>query len=169
MNYVLTESTAKWLREQMARSRGYVPAQPLPARQVKRDFAASTGAPKYHLRYSTQTTTEGGQTTTTASIGEGAVQIGGYTYFTNGGTVANMGSGTQYVCAVVALASGTVSFSAYASTSALNTAQSDMSKYIFPLYKVVDYKVEIDYRPMPNAGCWEIAEGVGNVGSGGTA
>ena len=165
MNYVLTESTMKWLREQMARSRGYTPAAQTPSRQVKRDLSIPTGQPHYHFRYSTSTTTENGTTSTTASIGEGAVQIGGYTYFTAGGTVANMGSGTKYVCVVVTLGSGTVSFAAYASTSALNQAQSDLSKYIFPLYRVVDYSVDLDYRPMPNAGCWEIAEGVSNGGT----
>lgn len=121
----------------------------------------------FHFRFISTTQTANGQTTTTYSIGEGAVQIGGYTYFTAGGTITGMGSGTKYVCAVVALASGAISFAAYASTSALQTAQSDLTKYIFPLYKVVDYSVALDYRPMPNAGCWEIAESVSNGGSGG--
>ena len=168
MNYVLTESTMQWLREQMARSRGYTPAAQTPSRQVKRDTSMPTGQPHYHLRFISTTQTSNGQTTTTYSIGEGAVQIGGYTYFTAGGTITGMGSGTRYVCAVVTLASGTVAFAAYASTSALQTAQSDLTKYIFPLYKVVDYSVALDYRPMPNAGCWEIAESVSNGGGGGS-
>ena len=44
---------------------------------------------------------------------------------------------------------------AYQSTSALNAAQLDVTKYIFPIYKVTDYAVVLDYRPMPNAGVWE--------------
>ena len=123
------------------------------------------GAPTFHFRFSTSTTTTNGETSTSASIGEGAVQIGGYTYFSGGGTISGMDGGTKYVCAVVSLPGGSVTFNAYASTTALNSAQSDMSKYIFPLYKVVDYAVEVDYRPMPNAGCWEIAESVSNGGS----
>lgn len=165
MKYVLSESSAQWLREQMARSRGYTAATPTPSRQIKRDFASGTGAPKFHFKFSTTTTTSGGTTTTTATVGEGAVQIGGYTYFAAGGTVANMGSGTQYVCVVVTLATGAVTFAAYSSTSALNTAQSELSRYIFPLYKVVDYAIALDYRPLPQAGCWEIAESVGNGGA----
>lgn len=35
---------------------------------------------------------------TTASIGEGAVQIGGYTYFSNGGSVYGAGTGTWWIC-----------------------------------------------------------------------
>lgn len=128
------------------------------------DGSLSSDGRRFHFGY-TKTTSSG---ETTVTIGEGVVNIGGYAYFSAGGTVANMGSGTQYVCAVVTLASGSVTFAAYSSTSALNTAQSDMSKYIFPLYKVVDYNVEIDYRPMPNAGCWEIAESVSNGGTSGS-
>lgn len=122
---------------------------------------------KFHFKYTHTVETEEGETepTHTVSIGEGVVQIGGYTYFAQGGTVSNMDGGTRYVCAVVSLPGGSVTFNAYASTTALNSAQSDMSKYIFPLYKVVDYAVEVDYRPMPNAGCWEIAESVSNGGS----
>lgn len=171
MNYVLTESTARWLREQMARSRGYSAAAQTPSRQIKRDFGGAPAAqPKFHFRYTHTVETEEGEIepTHTVTIGEGAVQIGGYTYFSAGGSVANMGSGTVYVCAVVTLGSGGVMFAAYASAAALNTAQSDMTKYIFPLYKVVDYKVELDYRPMPNAGCWEIAESVSNGGTSGS-
>lgn len=166
--YVLGESAARFLREQMANARGYQPAQPLPSRQLKRDVSMSTGGPNYHLRYIVSTQTNNGTTTTTYSIGEGAVQIGGYTYFTAGGSIANIGSGVQYVCAVVDLSTGTVAFAAYASTALLNVAQSDMSKYIFPLYRLVDYVVELDYRPMPNAGCWEVAESVGGSGSSGS-
>ena len=120
----------------------------------------------FHFKYSSEYDPEEDETTVT--IGEGAVQIGGYTYFAAEDEVLNMDDGTQYVCAVVALGTGAVTFAAYASTSALNTAQSDMTKYIFPLYKVVDYKVELDYRPMPNAGCWEIAESVSNGGTSGS-
>lgn len=167
--YVLGENAARFLREQMANARGYQPAQPLPSRQLKRDMSTtSTGGPNFHLRFIVETETDNGTTTTTYSIGEGAVQIGGYTYFTAGGEIANLGSGTQYVCAVVALGAGTVTFAAYASTALLNVAQSDMSKYIFPLYRLNNYSVEMDYRPMPNAGCWEIAESEGGSGSSGS-
>lgn len=117
---------------------------------------------RFHFAYSK--TVE--NNTTTVTIGEGVVNIGGYSYFSGGGTVSNMGGGTKYICAVVALGAGTVTFAAYASTSAINSAQSDMSKYIFPLYKTVDYVIVLDFRPMPNAGCWEIAESVGSGSSG---
>lgn len=117
---------------------------------------------RFHFAY-TKTTENN---TTTVAIGEGVVNIGGYSYFSGGGTVSGMGVGTKYICAVVAISSGSVSFVAYASTSAINTAQGDLTKYIFPLYKTVDWVVTVDYRPMPNAGCWEIAESVGSSGSG---
>lgn len=125
------------------------------------DGSLSSDGRGFHFGY-TKTASNG---TTTVTIAEGVVNIGGYSYFAAGGVVAGMGNGTQYVCAVVALSSGSVSFAAYASPAALNMAQSDMTRYIFPLYKVVDYDVEVDYRPMPNAGCWEIAESVSNGGS----
>ena len=124
------------------------------------DGSLASDSHLFHFGY-TKTTSSG---TTTVSIGEGVVNIGGYTYFAAGGTVSGMGSGTQYVCAVVTLASGAVSFAAYSTTSALNAAQGDLTKYIFPLYKVVDYEISVDYRPMPNAGSWEIAESVSNGG-----
>lgn len=117
---------------------------------------------KFHFGYNKEDDGEGGVTVT---IDDGVVQIGGYTYFVSHGEVANMGEGTQYVCVEVSLGNGAATFKAYASPAALNTAQSDMTKYIFPLYKVVDYAVALDYRPMPNAGCWEIAESVSNGGS----
>ncbi len=171
MNYVLSEKAAKWLRRQMAKDRGYKPATAAPSRLIRRDASGGGGNPAFHFKYSHSEEppeVEGGDSTHTVSIGEGVVQIGGYTYFSQGGTVSNMDGGTRYVCAVVSLPGGSVTFYAYASTSALNSAQSDMSKYIFPLYKVIDYAVKIDYRPMPNAGCWEIAESVSNGGTGGS-
>ena len=168
MKYLLSEKCAQWLRKQMAKDRSYHPAAAAPSRLVRRDTSGGVGGTaSFHFKYSHSTATSGGQTTHEVTIGEGAVQIGGYTYFASGGAVANMGDGTKYVCAVVAISSGAVTFAAYASTSALNTAQSDMAKYIFPLYKVVDYAVVLDYRPMPNAGCWEIAESVSNGGTSG--
>ena len=168
MNYVLSEKSAAWLRRQMAKDRGYKPATAAPSRLVRREAAGGTGNPAFHFKYthSVEAAEEaGGDPTHTVTIGEGAVQIGGYTYFAQGGTVSNMDDGTRYVCAVVSLPGGSVTFNAYASTTDLNSAQSDMSKHIFPLYKVVDYAVKVDYRPMPNAGCWEIAESVSNGGS----
>ena len=120
-------------------------------------FTEPDDGSRFHFAY-IATIASGG---TSVAIGEGVVNIGGYSYFAAGGTVSNMGSGTRYICAVVALGSGAVTFAAYSSTSDINTAQSDMSKYVFPLYKVIDYVVTVDYRPMPNAGCWEIAESIG--------
>ena len=124
-------------------------------------FDGGDGA-RFHFAYSKQTANG----STTASIGEGVVQIGGYSYFSGGGTISGMGGGTRYVCAVVTISSGGVSFVAYQTTGAINTAQGDLTKYIFPLYKTVDYIVAVDYRPMPNAGVWEIAESVGSGSSG---
>lgn len=117
---------------------------------------------RFHFSYNKEDDGNGG---TTVTIGDGAVQIGGYTYFVEHDEVDNMSGGTQYICVVVNLAGGSATFRAYASTAALNQAQGDMSKYIFPLYKVVDYAITMDYRPMPNAGSWEIAESVSNGGS----
>lgn len=51
-----------------------------------------------------------------------------------------------------------IDFVQYPTTQALNNAQGDLTKYIFPIYKVVDGEIAVDYRPMPNAGCWEVAE-----------
>ena len=158
MKYVLGESAARFLREQMVKDRSYKPAQPLPSREVRRDFAGVASAPaaKFHFKYTHEESSSGGQTTHTVTIGEGAVQIGGFTIFASQGTVASgLTSGTCYICAQVVLSTGAVSFVGYASTSAIQSAQLDMTKYIFPLYKLNDYAVVLDYRPMPNAGVWE--------------
>ena len=155
MNYVLTEKTAQWLRTQMAKSRGYHPAPAAPSRLLRRDAVGGTGGPAFHFKYSHTASTSGGQTTHTVTIGEGAVQLGGFTHFVASGTVANMAGGTVWVCVQVALGTGTGSFVAFQSTVALNTAQLDVTKYIFPIYKVTDYAVVLDYRPLPNAGVWE--------------
>lgn len=116
---------------------------------------------KFHFAWSTSLSGSGQNRITTAHIGEGVVQIGGYSYFSGGGDVQNLLSTQQYVCAEVSLAdgsAGSIAFKGYNSISALVTAQRDLSKYIFPLYKTQNYAVEVDYRPMPNAGCWEVAE-----------
>lgn len=156
MNYVLSERAAKWIEAQMAKSRGYRPAEAAPSRLVRRGAAGGgTGGPPFHFKYTHTATTEGGQTTHTVTIGEGAVQLGGFTHFVASGAVSGMASGTVWVCVQIALSSGTGSFVAYSSTAALNTAQLDVTKYIFPIYKVTDYAVVLDYRPMPNAGVWE--------------
>ena len=42
-----------------------------------------------------------------------------------------------------------------------------MTKYIFPIYKLVNGEVAVDYRPMPNAGCWEVAESYSQSSNGG--
>lgn len=166
--YVLGENAARFLRDQMANARGYTPAQPLRPREVKRDFAGGGGSgPPFHFRYSHEVETAEGesQPTHTVTIGEGAVQLGGFTVFVAGGTVSGMGDGTKWICVQVALTSGsgssgstpagTTTFVAFSSTSDLNSAQLDVTKYIFPIYKVTDYAVVLDYRPMPNAGVWE--------------
>ena len=157
MNYVLSQKAARWLEAQMAKSASYQPATAAPSRLVRRDMAGGGGgSPAFHFKYSHTATTSGGQTTHTVTIGEGAVQLGGFTIFASQGTVASgLTSGTCYVCASVALSTGTVSFVGYSSTSAIQSAQLDMTKYIFPLYKLNDYAVVLDYRPMPNAGVWE--------------
>lgn len=171
--YVLGENAARFLRDQMANARGYTPAQPLRPREVKRDFAGGGGSgPPFHFRYSHSVETEEGETqpTHTVTIGEGAVQLGGFTVFSAGGTVSGMGAGTKWICVQVALTSGsgssgsgasgstpagTTTFVAFSSTADINSAQLDVTKYIFPIYKVTDYAVVLDYRPMPNAGVWE--------------
>lgn len=51
-----------------------------------------------------------------------------------------------------------IGFEKYATTQSINYEQGDLTKYIFPLYKVSDGEVLVDYRPMPNAGCWEMSE-----------
>ena len=173
MKYVLDENAARFLRELMAKERGYKPAQPLRPREVKRDFAGGGGSgPPFHFRYSHVVETAEGesQPTHTVTIGEGAVQLGGFTVFAAGGTVSGMGDGTKWICVRVALTSGsgssgsgssgstpagTTTFVAFSSTSDINSAQLDVTKYIFPIYKVTDYAVVLDYRPMPNAGVWE--------------
>lgn len=116
---------------------------------------------KFHFAWSTSLSGSGQNIVTVAHIGEGVVQIGGYSYFSGGGDVQDLLSTQQYVCAEVSLAdgsAGSIAFKGYNSISALVTAQRDLSKYIFPLYKTQNYKVVVDYRPMPNAGCWEVAE-----------
>lgn len=155
MKYVLGESAARFLREQMAKERAYKPAQPLPSREVRRDFAGGGGSPPFHFKYQHSSATSGGTTTHTVTIGEGAVQLGGFTHFVSSGSVSGMASGTVWICVQIALSSGAGSFVAYQSTSALNAAQLDVTKYVFPIYKVTDYAVVLDYRPMPNAGVWE--------------
>lgn len=160
MKYVLGENAARFLREQMAKDRNYKPAQPLPSREVRRDFAGGVSSkPKFHFAFKPGASS--------ISIGEGAVQIGGYTYFVaEQALVEDISSGTWYVCVRVALAMGTATFTAFGSTSALQAAQADMAYYVFPLYRTVDGVVDLDYRPMPNAGSWEIAESQPNNGGG---
>lgn len=109
------------------------------------------GGSRFHFAYSAET----GEGSTTVTIGEGAVQLGGFTHFIASGNVNYMGSGTQWICVVVDLSDGSGRFVAYSNVSALNAAQLDVSKYVFPIYKVVDYEVVLDYRPLPNAGVWE--------------
>ena len=155
MKYVLGEGAARFLREQMAKDRSYKPAQPLPSREVRRDFAGGGGSPPFHFKYRHSSATSGGTTTHTVTIGEGAVQLGGFTHFIDGGSMSGLTNGTNWICVQIALSNGTGSFVAYQSTAALNAAQLDVTKYIFPIYKVTDYAVVLDYRPMPNAGVWE--------------
>lgn len=117
-------------------------------------------AGKFHFDWSSTLSGEG-EPTKVGHISEGVVQIGGYSYFSGGGDVPGVLSGTYYVCAKCNLGGSlTISFEKYADLSALNSAQGDLSKYIFPLYKITDGEVVVDYRPLPNAGCWEIAESI---------
>lgn len=155
MNYVLSERAARWLEREMAKSASYNASAQSPSRLVRRDFAGGGGSPPFHFRYQHSSATSGGTTTHTVTIGEGAVQLGGFTHFVSSGSVSGMASGTVWICVQIALSSGTGSFVAYQSTAALNAAQLDVTKYIFPIYKVTDYAVVLDYRPMPNAGVWE--------------
>ena len=115
---------------------------------------------KFHFNWST-TMSEVDPDVKIGHISEGVVQIGGYSYFSNGGEIVDLQSGTCYVCAKCNLGGSlAIEFQAYSDLSALNAAQGDLTKYIFPLYKVNDGEVVVDYRPMPNAGCWEIAESI---------
>lgn len=157
MKYVLGENAARFLREQMAKERAYRPAQPLPSREVRRDFAGGSGAPPFHFKYAHSVHTEEGETepTHTVTIGEGAVQLGGFTHFIAAGNVSGMDEGTMWICVQVGLTDASGAFVAFDSVAALNSAQLDVTKYIFPIYKVTDYTVVLDYRPMPNAGVWE--------------
>lgn len=117
---------------------------------------------KFHFAFITELVDE----QAVRKIGEGAVQIGGYTYFVAEQQLAqDISSGTWYVCVRVELASGTAGFVAYNSTSALRSAQANMAYYIFPIYRTANGAVDLDYRPLPNAGSWEIAESVSNGGS----
>lgn len=123
------------------------------------DFSGG-GKSKFHFEWTPGLSGE----TPVGMVGEGAVQIGGYTYFSEGGLVQGIDqehvSADWWVCTRVGLTDPVgIDFIAYDSLSALNAAQGDHSKYIFPLYKVNDLKVQVDYRPLPNAGCWELAEG----------
>lgn len=116
---------------------------------------------KFHFAWSTYLSGSSQNQVTVAHIGEGAIQIGGYSYFSDGGDVQDVLSGTYYVCAKCNLGTSvTIEFEKYNDLSALNAAQGDLTKYIFPLYKINDGEVVVDYRPMPNAGCWEIAESI---------
>ena len=117
---------------------------------------------KFHFRWSTTLSGEEETATKIGHISEGVVQIGGYSYFSNGGDVPDVLSGTYLICVKCNLGSGvnSMEFVKYSDLSSLNSAQGDLSKYIFPLYKINDGEVIVDYRPMPNAGCWEIAESI---------
>lgn len=118
----------------------------------------ATADNKFHFKWGTELSGE----TKYGKVGEGVVQIGGYSCFSGGGRVDNCTSADNWVCVNVDLVSQpSLSFVAYDSISALNYAQGDHSKYVFPLYKVRNWAVVVDYRPMPNAGCWEVAENLG--------
>jgi hypothetical protein len=161
VNYVLTEQTMQWLRAQMARSGAYTPAAQTPSRQVKRDVAPS-GSPKFQFAYKHAFDPENDEHTVT--IGEGAVQIGGVTYLFAGGEVEDVGEGTQYICLHVDVENGSAIeyYEAYASIEEINEAQEDgayESEYgesgfqtrIFPLYRIEDYAVKLDMRPLLTA------------------
>ena len=91
----------------------------------------------------------------TATIGAGAVQIGGYTYFVGEQQITGLYE-DFYLCAVVNLPNGSVSMEQMESEEQIRQEQDDMDRFIVPLYKVSDGSVEIDYRPMPFAGTWEV-------------
>lgn len=91
------------------------------------------------------------------TIGDGAVQIGGYTYFTDSERSTEInGDGEHIIAMKVGLGDRSFEIVDVPDMDSLNNMQDDMNFYIFPLYKIEDFKVVRDYRPMPNAGCWEI-------------
>ena len=52
-------------------------------------------SPPFHFKYQHSSATSGGTTTHTVTIGEGAVQLGGFTHFIDGGSVSGLTNGTN--------------------------------------------------------------------------
>lgn len=96
-------------------------------------------------------------------VGDGAVQIGGYTSFVSGSRVVDMPASpenrTGIVCVEVDLAFGDLpgTFRLYTDEEAVNAAQDDSGMFVSPLYKFDRGAVVLDYRPLPSLGSWEIA------------
>ena len=90
-----------------------------------------------------------------AYFSEGIVQVGGISYYVGEHELECDETSAYYVCVKVNLKNNTTEIYAEPSFGNINEAQKDMSYYIFPIYRILEGKVEVDYRPMPNAGCWE--------------
>jgi len=111
-----------------------------------------TEGPKFHFK-----PTLSGNVLT---VGRGVVNVGGFTYQHAQSTQINIPStGLAVVCAKVNIEIGasdrTVEIEYYDSYETLTANQADYLYYIFPLYEFNGGVMTIDYRPMPNAGCWE--------------
>ncbi len=155
MNYVLSEKSANWLKSQMEASRRYN-GKANPTRLVRRDDSMPINKTKFHFKLARNE-----DYPEKWDIGEGVVQIGGFTYWFDGASALETAtSGKALICIKVTLTAGTSQAIAYGSgyVSQLLSDQADMRYYIFPLYLLEDNALILDYRPMPNAGCWEPAE-----------
>lgn len=152
---MLSERAAEKLKKLLRDVGAVVPAKTSHVRKVRPDVPPGS-SPSFHfaLRIAEDESSQSGGLT--ATVGEGAVQVGGYTYFHEEESISLSSDASGYLCVKTDLTSGAVSCQLYESAEALKTAQDDMAHYVFPIYRIDDGRKSMDYRPLPNAGCWEV-------------
>lgn len=155
MNYMLTERAANALRKLLRDANAVVPAPHQSPRKTRPDFASmakSSDGSKFlfRIKFGVDEVSEEKKVT----ISEGAVQIGGYTYFVEEQQLVGLYE-SFYLCLFVDLSSSEATIEQIEDEDAMKAAQDDMGKFVIPLYKIVDGEVAVDYRPMPFLGIWE--------------
>lgn len=154
MTYMLSEGAARKLRDLLRDPSALVPTNIGQTRKVRPDAGGGGrgGGGKFHFDIQVGQKDKDGKTPVT--VGEGLVQIGGYTYAAPEQTV-HAEDGEAILCVRVALPGGSCSCEWFASLDELNQAQDDMGYYIFPLAKFSEGRKVLDCRPLPQAGIWE--------------
>ena len=147
MQYMLSESAARKLRTLLRDPSAAIPTQIGQTRKVRPDSAGGVVA---GTRFHFDLEIKDGE----ATVGEGFVQVGGYSYASSEQSV-ELPEGDALLCLRVDLDGGSVTAEFFTDVGELNAAQDDMRYYIFPIYKISNGAKAVDYRPLPQAGCWE--------------